>query len=468
MKGMTSINKVTLFSAFCLLFMASTAQAALGGKRQSVVNFSNIINQYNPDSTKFVRQNGILIPINNWTPVNSSLSFRDTMFFNPIFLPVVFDGRILPSNLNFYNSDSTSQTQWAFHLLPRDKTFQSKIERNQWRKAVRQNFYTQNLSAVQYSIFGFKNLPSIEDQELVSPKELKKEIVGRRNEINTTINVQKFIPRRIYWTKSGEHTLQANQNQFSDNWSSGGVNNYSVSNYHKILLNYRKNKVSWNNTFEWKLNFQSTPADSLHKISVNDDYLRIYSVIGIDAAQTKWSYSIKNEIKTSLFNMYGVNSGVKSAALFSPFQVNTGIGMTYSLTKTSPAYKFRKLALTLDLSPFSLNYVYVADTGVDVTKFGVTQGKKANLDLGSTYNLNLVYSYNRYATLTSRWRYFTSYSKVVMESENKFDFAFTRLLSSSLYLYMRYDDGVGVANKSASLGYFQYKEFVGFGITYKW
>lgn len=267
--------------------------------------------------------------------------------------------------------------------------------------------------------------------------------------------------------KSGEHSLQINQNQYSDNWYAGGNNNYSVINYHKILLNYKKDKVSWNNTIEWKLNFQKTPADTLHNLSISEDYLRAYSVVGL-SLNSKWSYTLTNEIKTPLFRSYKINSSNPKSALFSPLVVNTGIGMTYSLSRNSKVDKYRKLALSFDLSPLSINYTFVGDDAVDETNFGVTKGKKAKLDIGSTYNANLTYNYNRNATLSSRLKYFTSYSKVIVESENKFNFAFTRLLSSTIYLYLRYDDGVASSKRDASLGYFQYNELIGFGLNYNW
>ena len=312
-----------------------------------------------------------------------------------------------------------------------------------------------------------KGIKSIDDQDVISPSELTHGIHGELSNIKTKVDIEKFVPEQIYWTKEGEHSLQINQNQFSNNWYAGGYNNLSVLNYHKLVFNYKKNKISWNNTLEWKLNFQRTPADTLHKTSISEDYLRAYSVVGV-SLNKRWSYTLSNEVKTPLFKSYKVNSTTQKAALFSPLVVNSGIGLTYNFTHTSKADKYRKLTLSMDLSPFSMNYIYVSDNAVDGSSFGVDAGKKSKLDLGSTYNLNLTYSYNRNSTLTSRLKYFTSYSKVIVESENKFNFAFTRLLSSTLYLYLRYDDGVGASNKDAKLGYFQYNELVGFGLTYKW
>ncbi|OJU54604.1 MAG: hypothetical protein BGN96_12900 [Bacteroidales bacterium 45-6] len=422
------------------------------------------------DSARYVRQDGILKLVgNNWTPIDNRTTFRDTIFYNPLFLPVVFDGQILPSDLNFLSPAKGKSLLLGadFHLIPPGATLLPSIRQDNWVQSVRRNYFISNPAFVRYSAFSFNGTGFIDNQTMLSPREFKDKISGKRSDLNTKIALEKYVPRRIYWMKSGEHSLQINQNQYSDNWYAGGNNNYSVINYHKILLNYKKDKVSWNNTIEWKLNFQKTPADTLHNLSISEDYLRAYSVVGL-SLNSKWSYTLTNEIKTPLFRSYKINSSNPKSALFSPLVVNTGIGMTYSLSRNSKVDKYRKLALSFDLSPLSINYTFVGDDAVDETNFGVTKGKKAKLDIGSTYNANLTYNYNRNATLSSRLKYFTSYSKVIVESENKFNFAFTRLLSSTIYLYLRYDDGVASSKRDASLGYFQYNELIGFGLNYNW
>lgn len=417
------------------------------------------------DSSEYIRQNGILMPILQWTPIDSKTTFRDTIFYNPLFLPIVFNGQILPPDLDFLSKRYSSLPH--YHLLPPDSTLLPVIHRNNWIQSVRRDYFTSNPTFVRYNMFSFNKASSMDNQMMLSPKEFKDQISGKRSDLSTKIELEKYVPKRIYWTKNGEHSLQINQNQYSDNWYAGGNNNYSVINYHKILLNYKREKISWNNTIEWKLNFQKTPADTLHNLSISEDYFRTYSVIGL-SLNKMWSYTLTNEIKTPLFRSYRINAAKPKAALLSPLVVNTGLGMTYSLTRNSKVDKYRKFTLSLDLSPVSINYTFVGDNAVDETNFGVEKDKKAKLDIGSTYNANLTYLYNRNATLSSRLKYFTSYSKVIVESESKFNFAFTRLLSSTIYFYLRYDDGVAPSKKDDNLGYFQYNELIGFGLNYKW
>lgn len=410
---------------------------------------------------------GLLIPENNWTPFSENTTFRDTVILDPVFLPVIFDGKILPENLDFLpeKSDSTEE----FHLIPKESTFAPELDRVQHIREMRKYYFMNNPQRIRISTSNFVDSEKLKEASIVEKKNVFKELLTTDDAISISKpEVEKIQIKPVYWLKNGEHSLQINQNSFSHNWSAGGNNNFSVLNYHKIILNYKKNKITFNNTIEWRLNMQQNSADTLRKINITDDYLRTYSVLGVSAFIKKWSYTATLEVKTPLFNGFPINSKSKVRAMFSPLQLNTGIGMGYTLEKTSKKDKYKKTKLTFDLSPFSLNYTIVGDKSVDVTKFGVEKGKKSRLDFGSTVNANLSINFNRFSGFTSRLKYFTNYEKVLMESENKFTMSFNRFLSSSVYYYLKFDDGVGAANRSKGWGYFQYSEVIGFGLSYSW
>ena len=142
--------------------------------------------------------------------------------------------------------------------------------------------------------------------------------------------------------------------------------------------------------------------------------------------------------------------------------------MSYTLDTKSKKDKYKNLKLSINLAPISVNYKYVRDSDVDETKSGIESGKKANTSFGSTVNTNLTYNYNRYVGLTSRLKYFSNYKSTLVESENRFTMNLNRFFSTSLYLYLRFDDSVSPSNKDSDLGYFQYNEIIGFGLNYKW
>lgn len=411
-------------------------------------------------------KNGLVILDNNWVPFDDRTTFRDTVILDPAFLPVVFDGKILPSDLNLLPSNGKTKTLDEFHLISPDSTFAPQLARVKEIEAARRNYYMNNPQRIKLNAFEFEEIPVLKEN-VVEKRNIFKELLTTDDPIGISKpEVEKIKITPVYWIRTGEHSLQMNQNSFQ-NWYAGGNNNFSILNYHKITLNYKKNKISFDNTFEWKLNIQQTPADTLHKVNIIEDYLRVYSVLGVSAYK-KWAYTANLEVKTPLFNGHQVNVKDRITAFLSPLQVNMGVGMSYKLENISKADKYKKLNLSLDLSPASINYIYVGSESVDETRFGVEDGKSSKLDFGSTVNLNLSYGFNRYSGFTTRLKYFTNYEKVLVESENKFTMAFSRYLSSSVYLYLRYDDGVGIANRKKGWGYFQFNEMVGFGLSYKW
>lgn len=412
----------------------------------------------------------IIIPKIKYAPLSENVTFRDTMFFDPAFLPIVYDGKILPDNLNFLQNLKSKSNKLSpdFHLIDQDSTLTDIIARNKSLGNLRRKYSMEHPDLINYNASSFdKNIP-VETKDGTT-KSIFKQLISADgpSEISAPKELEKYVPKIKYWVVNGEHTLQLSQNKYSNNWYKGGNNNFNIQNYHKITANYKKNKLTFNNTFEWKLNLQNTPADTINNISITEDFFRIYSVLGLEAYK-KWSYTANFEAKTPLFSSYPINSRAKSASFLSPLEINSGIGMSYTLDTKSKKDKYKNLKLSINLAPISVNYKYVRDSDVDETKSGIESGKKANTSFGSTVNTNLTYNYNRYVGLTSRLKYFSNYKSTLMESENRFTMNLNRFFSTSLYLYLRFDDSVSPSNKDSDLGYFQYNEIIGFGLNYKW
>lgn len=426
------------------------------------INTNDSINPYYRDA------NGLIQLPFIWQPFGNNISFRDTIIYDPLFLPVVFDGNILPSDLDFLSKE-TPKPSIEYHLIAPDSTFTPYLEKNKEVQEIRSKYYINNPTKVKFNAFKFDGIPSI-DQEVIQKKNPFKELISTTNSPTEMIipEIQKYEIKQVFWTVQGEHELKASLSKISANWNgTGGDDYYDVQNYHRITLNYKKKKLSFKNTFEWRLDLQNTPADTVHKIYIQNDYIRIYNVLGIDAYK-KWSYTIKSETKTPLFSSYPQNSTQKKNALFSPLIITAGIGMSYNLEKASKNVKSRKMKFSADLSPLSINYTFIGDKGVDGTNFGVDDGHRSKLDLGSSVNLSIVYDLNYMIRMESRFKYFTNYKRVIAESENKFSLQLNRYLSASINLYGRYDDGIGIENKLSTIGYFQYNTKFGFGLNYKW
>lgn len=424
-------------------------------------------NQIDANFTLQRNKKGILVLEKNWMPFSEGMTFRDTVIFDPAFLPVIFDGKILPDDIDFMPKRADSPEE--FYLIPKESTFAPELDRVKHVQKMRRFYYMNNPQRIQMNAFNFVAPEVLKEAAVVEKKNIFKELLTTDDAISISKpEVEKIQIKPVYWLFNGDHSLQLNQNSFSKNWSAGGNNNFNVLSYHKFTLNYKKNKIEFKNTFEWRLNMQQNSADKMHKINITDDYIRSYSVLGISSFIKKWSYTVMLEMKTPLFDGYPLNSDNKVRAILTPLTLNTGIGMGYTYEKVSKADKYKKTKLTLEPSPLSVNYTFVGDRSVGVTKFGVEEGKKSRLDFGSTLNANLAINFNRFSGFTSRLKYFTNYEKVQVECENKFTMSFNRFLSTSLYYYLKFDDGVGFANRSKGWGYFQYNQQLGFGLKYTW
>ncbi len=407
----------------------------------------------------------IIVPPVEWDPFPYNVSFRDTVIYDPQFLPIVFDGKILPPRLSFIPKDSKLEGP-KFHLIPEENTFAPLIKRAEVIHARRKNFYMDmsNIGDVRYNASVLKSIPKLNEED-ATKRNFLHNLIATDDAIQVTpVEMAKIDPGFIYWVKSGEHALQIAQNHISDNWYSGGNSSFFIRNSHKVALNYAKDKVTFNNTMEWRLNLQATPSDKEHDVNISEDLFRLENILGYKA-YNNWSYSTRLETKTQFFNTYPLNSRDKYTSFLAPLVMNASIGMAYKLEKKYKSDKAKKLDLVLSLSPLSVNYIYVRDENVDETRFGLEKGERALTEVGSLVNTNLTFKFSRYMSWSSRFRYFTNYKRVEVEFENKFDMMFTRLFSTTISLNTRFDDNVP---RDKKLGYLQINQLISFGLNYKW
>ncbi|MFV0417709.1 MAG: DUF3078 domain-containing protein [Dysgonomonas sp.] len=421
-------------------------------------------------------EKGLLLFSHEWTPFAPNITFRDTVIFDPAFLPVVFNGRILPDDVDFIRKDTTKQSP-TFHLISPDSTFVPLLKRTEHIKNMRRLYYTDNPQKIRLNALAFQNTPVLKE-DVVEKKNPFKELLAADNPIDVTKpDIEKIKIKPVYWLKNGDHRLQLSYNTYSDKWN--GDNNFDLFSHQKFNFNYKKNKIQFNNLVEWRLQLkQITSVDDKEKpenknkskVNIIEDYLRTYSTFGITAFK-KWSYSSNLEMKTPILTKRATDAvRTRQRAFLTPFELNLGVGMRYATEHVAKSNKYRKFNLSLDLSVLSLNYRYSHNDSIPATWFGIEEGDKAKTDYGSTYNANISYSHNRYTKFTSRIKYFTNYEKVYVECENTLDFALNNYFSTTLYFYMKFDDGVPVTSKNndKTWGYFNYNQMIRFGLTYTW
>ena len=393
------------------------------------------------------------------------LSFRDTLFYNPLFLPVIYTGKILPRDLSFYSlEDDKSKGK----LLSPNQTFEQNLEHSDFIQRVRRNYYSENPDRIRYSLLSFDGLPTVRSSDEVVAETFNPFRELLRTETTYSLEapgVDLTTIRRKYWVRTGEHSFQFAQNYFSENWHKGGTNNLNFNSYNVFRANYNKDKIKFNNTLEWRLSVFNAPDDSIRQYRIGNDLLRYYGDFGVDAFLSGWSYSMNMEAKSQLFNAYPTNSNEIRSAFLAPLYVNAGIGLKYVLNKKSETVRHRNFKWDLAIAPVSINYRYVGHDSVSVVRYGIPEGKKSLLDLGTTITSIIKYNITRYVTWDSRLTYFTSYDKVITELENSLNMALSNAFSTRIYLNMRFDDSVP---PDPTLNYWQINQTLSFGLNYKW
>ncbi len=420
------------------------------------------------DSIYHRKENGTLqLPLYSYnTESMHGLTFRDTLFYSPLFLPMIFTGQMLPHGLSLYSPDEIKEGKGL--LIPQENTFASKLRHLDFVRKVRRDYYVNYPERMRYSILSFDSIPLVTTTDEVVKENYNpfKELI--RAETSYTLQapgVEGATIDRKYWVLSGEHSFQFSQNHFSDNWHKGGTNNLNINSYNALRANFKKNKVRFNNMLEWRLQVFNAPDDTIRSYRIGNDLVRYYGDFGLDAFIKGWSYSMNIEAKSQLFNAYPVNSSVLRSSLLSPLYTNIGVGLKYNLDKRSEKVRHRRIRWDLAISPISISHRYVWSDSVKVTRYGIPEGEKSLLDFGTTVTSNITYDITRYITWRSRLHYFTPYNKVVSDFENTLSLALSNAFSTTIYLHVRFDDSVPLDPK---FKYWQISQTLSFGLNYKW
>ena len=508
-----SVIVLTLFLAFVFTLDAQNNNTVVSGQKDSILNkMTNIemkVKEYavsdsvitdEPtiyeiidsvllrfDKTSlFVHErdtSGIIkMPQNNWIPFDNTLTFGDTIIYNPVFLPVVFDGNLFPEGLDFLKKKDdflSGRGKKDFHLIDPDSTFAPQLAENRRVEETRRNYFVGNPERVRLNAFTFDRITVIDDNVIKKTNPLIT-LISTEDPITVAppdLEVVKAKP--VHWLKNGEHRLQISFNTYSKNW--GGDNNFDLFSHQKFNINFKKGKVRMDNLVEWRLQLKQITSfedkdkpenKNKGKINVIEDYLRSYSIVKLDAIKN-WAYSANLEMKTPVLTKK-TNEAVRKwqRAFLSPFELNSGIGMSYGMERQSKADKYRKFKVNADISALSINFKSVSNDSILATDFGIEKDRTSKTEFGSTFNVNLSYSYNRYIKYTTRIKYFTNYKNNggYAEWENSFDFALNSYFSTTLYLYLKYDESLAPekTNNDKIWKYFNYNQMIRFGLTYTW
>jgi len=270
-----------------------------------------------------------------------------------------------------------------------------------------------------------------------------------------TVNL--IVKRPNFWKFNGDYYLQFLQNFISGNWYRGGESSFSMLGSLTLQANYNnKQKVKWENKLEMKLGFQTTKSDTLHRIKTNNDQLRYTGKLGLQASK-RWYYTFQLIAYTQFMRGYNSNSTDVHSDFASPLNITPSIGMDYTMN----FFKGRFTG-TVHLAPLSMNYLYVGRRNL-AGRYGIEEGHRHKLDYGSEVNIDFNWKMASMINWKSRLYGFTSYKRALVEWENTFTFQFNKYISSNLYVFPRLDNS---RKRDDNHGYWEFKEYLSFGISY--
>ena len=264
--------------------------------------------------------------------------------------------------------------------------------------------------------------------------------------------LQKYSP----WFKEARTLVQFTQNYITPNWYKGGNSSLAMLAILKGDIKYKKDNFVWENTGEWRMGLSTTgKADSVHKVNVTDDLLKIYSKVGYQV-YSKLYVSGAVDFQTTLLPSWKTNSKQLKSGLMTPIRFNIGIGMDYKPVDW----------VTVNFSPATYKLVHAAINDperVTVTDFGIDADKKTLSEFGSSLRVEMKYKPLREIELYSLLYFYTNYRKVEFDWQIEVDFIINRFLSTHLSLHPRFDSTV----KSSEPQHLQFKELLSIGFNHR-
>jgi hypothetical protein len=256
------------------------------------------------------------------------------------------------------------------------------------------------------------------------------------------------------WTTAGNATLNFSQVSLS-NWAAGGKSSMSGVFMLNTSANYKKDKLSWDNSFDFRYGFLKEEDVDLRK---SDDNIDISSKLGI-AAKGKWNYAALLNFKSQF--AAGYNYGDETETVISKFMapgyLNFGLGMDYKTDKFS-----------VMLAPVNGKFTFVLDDDLsDEGAFGVDVGSKSRAELGAMAKIEYKTELLKNVTFDTKAEFFSNYfdnpQNIDVNWTAKINMKVNDYLSANIVTQLIYDDDIEIEGSPKV----QFMEMFGVGLTFK-
>jgi hypothetical protein len=262
------------------------------------------------------------------------------------------------------------------------------------------------------------------------------------------------------WKKGGLFSLNLSQGSLS-NWAAGGEDfSLALNSLISLYGFYKKEKHSWDNTFDFNLGYVKTTSLGGRK---NDDRFDLLSKYGY-AVSNKLSLSGIFNLRSQFFKGYTYEGSARtfSSAFMAPGYLLLGAGLDYKPNSD----------LSIFFSPATARWIIVRDTALaNKGLYGVTPGKKSALEFGAFASVNYFKEISAALTYKARLDLFSNYrsnpQNVDLYMTNALNAKISRVLSASWSLDLIYDDDAKLFGPNKTSPALQVKSLVGIGLLVK-
>jgi hypothetical protein len=259
------------------------------------------------------------------------------------------------------------------------------------------------------------------------------------------------------WKKGGLYSLNISQGS-SSNWAAGGEDfSLSVTSLLSLYAFYKKDKHSWDNSFDFNLGYVKTTSLGSRK---NDDRFDLLSKYGY-AIGKKVSVSGLVNLRSQFFDGYTYQDDVKafSSTFMAPGYFLLGAGLDYKPNKD----------LSIFVSPATARWVIVKDTALsNKGLYGVKPGESSILEFGAFVTINYLKEFNKVLTYKGRLDLFSNYrhnpQNVDVNMSNTLSAKISKILSVTWGLDLIYDDDAKLFGPNRTSPALQVKSLVGVGL----
>ena len=261
------------------------------------------------------------------------------------------------------------------------------------------------------------------------------------------------------WTTGG--TLTVNFSQVSlTNWAAGGNSSSSGIFMVNMFTNYKKEKISWDNTIDLNYGFLKEKSKSPVK---SDDKIDFSSKLGI-VAKNDWNYSALANFKSQFAPGYNYpNTSEPISKFMAPGYLTLALGMDYKTDNIS-----------IFLSPVSGKFTFVTDKALsDAGAFGVDPGKKSRSELGAFVKFEGKTALVKNVDLQTKLNLFSDYldkpQNVDVDWKVLINMKINDFLSANFVSEIIYDDNVKILDEATGTyaPRVQFMEMLGVGLSFK-